>query len=200
MPKTKTLCNEQTSLIMALNFLGKIRRQTHQYFLEKELTGHGVKHQSVNFENAKTIGILFEAGKLEDRTTVLSFAKKLKAQGKKVKLMAFLKSQPKNQNFVFEHFNKKDLDWTWRPKNDRIDSFIKKPFDILINLSTSKHPALDYIAAFSHAKFRVGPFTEKTYCYELMLETGENKDLNSYITQITFFLTKMKTTTHEPAI
>ncbi len=183
-----------------MNILGKIRRQTHDYFLEKELTEHSVQHQSVNFESAKKIGILFEATSLDDRKVVLNFTKKLKEQGKKVKLLAFLKAQPKNENFVFEHFNKKDLDWKWRPKNDKVDYFIKQSFDILINLSTSKHPALDYIAAFSHAKFRVGPFTEKTYCYELMLENGEKKDLKSFLEQITFFLTKMKTTTHEPVI
>ena len=177
-----------------MNIISKLKTQTHNYFLQKELNQAGISRKSIDFDSAKKIGILFNATELSDRETVLRFAKKLKNQGKKVKLLGFLNSQPKNENFVFENFNKSDLDWAMRPKNERVDEFTKQPFDILINLSNESHPSLDYIAAFSHAKFRVGPFTEKIFCYELMIEATGNKDLKAFLDQVSFFLLKTKTT------
>jgi hypothetical protein len=182
-----------------MNIISKLKTQTHNYFLQKELDQTQIKRESIDFENAKNIGILFNATELADRQIVLDFSKELKNQGKKVKLMGFLNDKDKNANHVFDHFNKSDLDWALRPKQEGIETFIKQRFDILINLSTTSHPSLDYIAAFSHAKFRVGPFTEKIFCYELMIEVDEQKDLKSFLNQVSFFLKKMKTT-HEPAI
>lgn len=181
-----------------MNIISKLKTQTHNYFLQKELSQHEIKHQSVDFDSAKSIGILFNATEMTNRQTILDFAKNLKNQGKKVKLLGFLAGKTKNENFVFDHFNKTDLDWALRPKNDRVNDFIKNPFDILMNLSNQSHPTLEYITAFSHAKFRVGPFTEKLFCYELMIEATKNNDLQSFLDQVSFFLMKMKTT-HESA-
>lgn len=177
-----------------MNIITKLKTQTHNYFLQKELSQHQMPHQSVDFDSAEKIGILFDATEMKNRQVVLDFTKKLKKDGKKVKLMGFLNDKDKNENFVFEHFNKNDLDWSLRPKNERVNEFIKRPFDILINLTNESHPSLDYIAAFSHAKFRVGPFTEKIFCYELMIEATGNKDLKAFLDQVSSFLLKTKTT------
>jgi hypothetical protein len=182
-----------------MNIISKLKERIHNYFLQKKLGSHQIQRESIDYERAQNIGILFNATDLSDRQTVLDFEKKLKKEGKKVQLMGFLNDRDKNENFVFQHFNKTDTDWSLRPKSDQVEDFMKKPFDILINLSNEPHPTLDYIAAFSHAKFRVGPFTEKIFCYELMIEANQKKDLKSFSDQVSFFLMKMKTT-HEPAI
>jgi len=95
---------------------------------------------------------------------------------------------------VFPHFNKKDLDWAFRPRGEAVSSFLQQPFDILIILD--KHPTipLEYVAALSKAKFRVGPLTGNTFCYELMIEATGAKDLKGFLNQVSFFLNKMKTT------
>ncbi|RMG80120.1 MAG: hypothetical protein D6714_15240, partial [Bacteroidetes bacterium] len=183
---------------VTMNFLNKLKLHAHNYFLQKELSKHRVNHQSVDFENAETIGLLFDATQLSERETILRFAEKLKKQGKKVTLLGFVDDKVGHDGFPFSYFDKSQLDWALRPKSEAVRRFIETPFDILLNLCPAALPGLDYIAALSHAKFRVGPATEKIFCYELMVETAPSNNLQSFIDQVVSFITKMRTT-HEPA-
>lgn len=179
-----------------MSFFENTRAKIHGYFLEKELKNYQQAHYSMDLSSAQSIGILLDATELAGREVVLKFADNLRKQGKNVKLLAFFGGDAKVANFVFTHFTKKDLDWALRPKNQDVKKFMNTPFDILINLTPHGSLPLEYIAAFSKAKFRVGPSTEKTYCYELMIDTAAKKDLHSFIQQVTFFINKMNTT-HE---
>ena len=183
--------------IKTMAFLNKTTAKIHGYFLEKELQNHQQTHYSMDLSTAKSIGLLLDATDLAEREAVLKFSEQLKKEGKEVKLLAFFSGDAKVANFAFPHFTKKDLDWTLRPKSREIKKFIDQPFDILINLTPYGSLPLEYIAAFSKAKFRVGPSTDKTYCYELMIDTAAKKDLSSFIKQVTFFINKMNTT-HAP--
>lgn len=179
-----------------MGFLNETRAKVHGYFLKKELKTHRQDHYSMDLKSAKSVGLLLDATELAGREVVLKFSEELKKQGKEVKLLAYFGGNPKVANFAFTHFTKKDLDWALRPKSQDIQKFINQPFDILINLTPHGSLPLEYIAAFSKAKFRVGPSTDKTYCYELMVDTAAKKDLQSFIQQVTFFINKMNTT-HE---
>ena len=177
-----------------MGFLNDIRAKVHGYFLEKELQNHKESHYSMDLDSAKSVGLLLDATDLAQREVVLKFAESLKKQGKEVKLFAFFGGDAKVANFAFPNFTKKDLDWALRPKSELVKKFMHHPFDILINLTPHGSLPLEYIAAFSKAKFRVGPFTDKMYCYELMIDTVAKKDLESFIQQVTFFINKMNTT------
>jgi len=158
-----------------------------------------VPHQSFDIKNAGMIGILFEGTEMNDCKVVVDYAKSLKKEGKNVKLLAYLDSKQELDNFEFPHFEKKDLDWALRPRCEAVKSFLQQPFDILINLPKHENIPLEYIAALSNAKFRVGPLTDNTSCYELMIEATGAKDLKAFLNQVTFFLRQMKTT-YEAAI
>lgn len=179
-----------------MGFLTNTRAKLHGYYIEKELQNHKATHYSMDLNAAKSVGLLLDATELVGREVVLKFAESLKKQGKEVKLIAYFGGDAKVADFVFPHFTKKDLDFALRPKTADVKKFIQKPFDILINLTPHGSLPLEYIAAFSQAKFRVGPSTDKTYCYELMIDTAAKKDLQSFIQQVTFFINKMNTT-HE---
>lgn len=179
-----------------MGFLTSTRAKLHDYYLNKELQNHKATHFSMDLGSAKSVGLLLDATELAGREVVLKFSEQLKKEGKEVKLLAFFGGDAKVANFVFPHFTKKDLDFALRPKTAEVKKFMEKPFDILINLTPHGSLPLEYIAAFSKAKFRVGPSTDKTYCYELMIDTAAKKDLQSFIQQVTFFINKMNTT-HE---
>ena len=87
------------------------------------------------------------------------------------------------------NFNKKNLNWRLAPVGHTVESFIQRKFDILINLSVKEILPLEYISALSQANFRVGPYEKnKTYCYDLMIDTGEEKDLKNLIEQVKHYL------------
>ncbi|MFT4762829.1 MAG: hypothetical protein ACI9XO_003900 [Paraglaciecola sp.] len=179
-----------------MGFLTSVRAKLHGYYLRKKLQNYKATHYSMDLGSAKSVGLLLDATDLAGREVVLKFSDKLKKEGKEVKLLAFFGGDAKAANFVFPHFTKKDLDFALRPKTAELKKFMEKPFDILINLTPHGSLPLEYIAAFSKARFRVGPSTDKTYCYELMIDTVAKKDLQSFLQQVTFFINKMNTT-HE---
>ena len=175
-----------------MNFLYQIRTRIHEKLLRKNLPAHPVERSSLSLEKARSIGILFEGTQNEEREVVLGYAKKLKSNGRKVKLLAYFDNDLKSENFTFRHFNKKQLDWALRPKLPEVEEFTQQPFDLLINLSKRNILPLDYVAANSKARFRVGPSTEQTYCYDLMIEHTEKQDLKLFIKQIEQYLRAME--------
>ena len=175
-----------------MEILEQTRIRFHQRLLRKGLPAHQVKRNSVVLESAKAVGILFDATLLEERKVVLQFAEKLKRQNKQVKLLGFFHVKLKTADFPFKYFDKKQLDWALRPKSNDVTDFINHSFDLLINLSKNTILPLDYIAAHSKAKFRVGPFTGNTFCYDLMIDIDEKKGLEEFLKQVLHYLGQMQ--------
>ena len=73
-----------------MRILKKWQAQLHDHFLNKQLGLSKRNQQTVSFDEAQLIGILFEATEIANRNLVLDYAERLKKMGKKVKLMAFL--------------------------------------------------------------------------------------------------------------
>ena len=175
-----------------MEILEQFRAQLHQQLLRKKLPAHPVKRSSVVLENAGSVGLLFDATSLDERNIVLGFADQLKKKGKQVKLLGYFDTKLKSSDFAFKHFDKKRLDWALRPKREVMEDFSSQPFDLLINLSKKAIAPLDYIAAHSKAKFRVGPFIENTFCYDLMIEHDEEKGLEPFLEQVLHYLGRMR--------
>lgn len=175
-----------------MNFFQKIRLKFHNYKFNQALKNLKIQRASVDFDRASTVGIVFDATELANRERVQKFAKDLEKKGKKVSLLGFLKTKEDTDNMPFPNFNLKSLDFALLPmKNPKVGEFMQKDFDILINLSLDEMEPLEYIAALSRAKFRVGPYTERTVCYELMIDVSNSRKLDAFIHQTLFFLEKM---------
>ncbi len=167
------------------------------YLLERKISQTPIQRQPGDYHSSKKIGILFDATSPENRPVVHQYAETLKQKGKEVKLMAFYDAKQMEPNFTFKHFTQKELNFFRRPKTRIADDFMAQPFDILVNLFLNEEPALEYISALSKAQLRVGPYTERTYCYDLMIQTTDKQNLARYIEQVEFLLNKMNSTPHE---
>lgn len=175
-----------------MQFIEQIRTRLHYSFLKKELPAHQISRSSMYLDKANSIGILFDGTEPEDRQVVLNYAEKLKNAGKKVSLLAFFDNKLKSNDFTFHHFNRLQLDFALRPNSPEVSEFIEKQFDLLLNISNRSVLPLDYIAARSKAKFRVGPFTEKTFCYDLMIDHSGKNELGAFLQQVIFYMKKMQ--------
>lgn len=175
-----------------MKVLEQMRTRLHDQLLHKKAPTQKVVRNSISLEKAQTIGILFDATRPEDRDTVLKYAGKLEKAGKKVTLLGFFNTRLKSASFPFKFFDKKNLDLALRPKNPISIEFADRTFDLLLNLSNKKQVPLNYVAALSKAKFRVGPSINNTFCYDLMIEHDEKKGLTAFIEQIVHYLGKMK--------
>lgn len=178
-----------------MELLQKLRIKWHQRGLKNDLKTQPRKHQSVNYQKASQIGILFDGSELQIREAVLKYADGLKKKGKKIKLLGFFNNKLDNNEFAFDTFSKKDFDWLYRPlKSKNVEEFIRKDFDLLLSLDMDDQLPLQFIAAKSAARFRVGPITNNLDCFELMIDLGGKKDIQQLTQQIDFYLNKMEST------
>ncbi|MGB0839641.1 MAG: DUF6913 domain-containing protein [Chitinophagales bacterium] len=165
-----------------------IQRFFYDYKLKKRLKEHKVKHQVVNLKQAKTVGILFDCNNETHVEAVQKYVRTLEKQKKQVTLLAYVEKQLATETFEFPVFSKKDLTWYWQPKPEAVSEFVQQPFDILINAFLAPSAFFEYIAIFSKAKFRVGPYLEnRVHCFDLMIN-GTEDNLPSFFKKVDHYL------------
>jgi len=93
---------------------------------------------------------------------------------------------------------KKDLNWLGFPQSAAVDNFIPIEFDVLLNIALEQNLVLDYITAFSRAKFKIGwSESEKNY-FDLNINIGDKQDALYLAKQQIFYLGQLnKTKTDE---
>ena len=166
-----------------------IRRFFHLRRLRAKLKLQSANRQAVSMEDAKRIGILFNATSGDDRHEIENFADLLRSNDKKVLVLGFIDGKFTHDIHNYLVFTKKNLNWYLEPSGDNVQRFEEEPFDILINAYTDECVPLEYISALSSAKFRVGIYHEdKTHCYDLMINLPKAADLGFYLNQIAHFL------------
>ncbi len=184
-----------------MRILKKWQAQLHDKFLEKQLRLNQSNKQPVGFDQASSIGILFDATDPATRSLVKTYVEDLEKKGKKVKLLAFLDEPQQQPNFTFHHFSRKELDWLLRPKDANVTTFINTPFDYLINLYRIKKKPLEYITALSKAHLRVGTYSAEKDCFDLVIEIQEEHNLPHFVKQLDYFLKRLNSKQeHEGAI
>jgi hypothetical protein len=154
----------------------------------------------MEFDVANSIGILFDATDGVNRNMVMDYAQNLKKQGKNVKLLGFVKSKEKELSFPFNFFTLQKVNWKMIPESAEVNQFLNRPFDILINLYLGKNQPIEYISALSNANLRVGPYSDNTNSYDLIIDTPIGTDLEHLIKQVNFFLNKINSPVYGTAV
>lgn len=178
----------------------KLRTRLHHYFLKKKMDGIAADNSIVNYHNAKTIGILYDGTLPEDRQRVKKYINRLREQGKQVTSLAYINSKKPVEDVTEDHFTPKQVDWLFRPDNNS-QEIANKKLDLLINLSTTRNLPLEYLAATSQARYRVGRYIEdKTYCYDLMVYLDAQKSVADLIREVDHLLTEINKHTNARAV
>ena len=171
-----------------MRIIHHLQRKLHHRFLNKKLkTFQSLPKLSP--DQAKTVAVIFEATKMGNRKIVDNFVQKLKNQGKRVTIFAYLNDKNMS-NLPFRFFNKKNVNWRGTPNGAEVEKFLSENFDLLYCLYVGKNIPLEYIGAMAKARFKVGPYVDKLTTYDFMIDT-QNTDLQYFINQINFYLTKI---------
>jgi hypothetical protein len=88
----------------------------------------------------------------------------------------------------YDFFYKKDLNWYYKPQNYIIDNFIKKEYDILINLCDSSVIPIKYLVASSIARFKIGVYEENYEIYDLMISLKDDKSMSKLMNEIKHYI------------
>ena len=171
-----------------MGYLDTLRKQLHRYSLRKALKSLKVQRKSVNFERAKSVGIQYVDTTPDRRKAIERYAESLRKKGKQVTLIAYVPKADASLSIPHKHFTEKELTFSFTPKSSEVKQFMQQEFDILIDVHQGDCTILEYMAALSRAHLRVGPFTDKTYCYDLLIDTSDKSDINHYLAQVDYFL------------
>ncbi len=165
----------------------------HHRFLSQQVAKLRRERKPVNLDSAQTVGLIFDGSSLSNRQAVMEYADELRNRGKRVKMLGYLEGHPDTGEFAFPCFSQKQLDWALRPKSSAVDEFLARPVDVLIALPPAQLPWLEYIAALSTAHLKVGPVTNHTDCFDVMIDMPANNDIRQFIRQVEQLLKKTNT-------
>ena len=168
------------------------KQQVGKWVFQRELKANSRTKEVCNLDNAKSIGILYNATTESNIKGIQSFVSYFFDLKKDVKALGYVNSKqlsyfhaPKLQ---YDFFYKKDLNWYYKPQNYIIDNFIKKEYDILINLCDSSIIPIKYLAASSIAHFKVGIYEENYEIYDLMISLKDDKSLQKLMSEIKHYI------------
>lgn len=145
--------------------------------------------QTLNYKEAKSVGILFITHNDNMHQAVNHFIKMLKQEGKKYTALTFFDRQSDNPyTFKYDFFTEKDIDFFGNIKSEPVTEFINTDFDYLYCLCTEPTDVFDPILASCKAKCRVGFFREnKVGLFEMMIQLKPEESVDKLIDQMVHY-------------
>ena len=176
-----------------MNIIKNLKKFTGNFIFKNKLSKLKRNKTLINLNKAKDIALVYKVNNEQDYNRINELIKSLKEKKKTVLTIGFINNKYIPPYCLSGHsgffINLKDLNWYGKPKNDFINEFIKKEFDIIIDLSLEDNFALQYISGLSKSKLKVGRFgNNNSNYYDLMIQTKNETTLNEYIEQLVHYL------------
>jgi len=176
-----------------VGFIQDVKIRVGEYFLKKESAGIKRSKAIMNLKEAKTVGILYNAGDINEVELVRKYITYLRDMGKKVRSMGYvaLKELPGNVTTSIDQqcFTLKEVNWYCKPAMNFIGSFVTEEYDLLLDLNITMQLPLIYVAAFSKAKCKVGRYSDKYMSlYDVMIETDKEKTLKYFLQNVDIYM------------
>ncbi|MFO7657136.1 MAG: hypothetical protein R6W78_08715 [Bacteroidales bacterium] len=133
-----------------------------------------------NINEAKTVGIIYNATNTVSFEIIKDFTKTLIQKNIEVSALGYVHSKKLVDHYLyrkgFDFFTKNNLNWYYCPESESVEEFIKKPFDILINLCLESYYPINYILALSASRFKAGKFFAEPNYMDLLIDIEKEKE------------------------
>ena len=178
--------------------LTSFRNKIGNYLLKRESATVGRNLKMVNLSHAKSIGIIYPLFDVPDYNQVMEFVTQLQKDKKGVKALGFVQEKELVNRFPpklsYDFFSQSNLNWYGKSMNERVQDFVNKEFDILIDLSMDELMPIQYVVGISRARCKVGRFSEdNARYYDLMIKIQPTTTLREFISQVKHYLTIINT-------
>ena len=179
-----------------MKILDNIKEKTGIITLNKELKSHKREVAFNNFVSATTVGFIFDAvdrNKYQLSRELIDFVEK---HNSRVFGIGFASKSDQIAYFPYkqgiDYFGLDEVNWYGKPINPVISDFLKRNFDILVDLSQSDLFGIHYIFAMSIAKFKITNDSVKSKYADFVLKVANSEKLDDYIKQIKHYLEAIK--------
>ncbi len=166
---------------------------------ESKLDPRILQPTKFNFDNIRSVGILFDATSAEDFELVKRYVMYLREHRKKVKVLGFFSTKHipalTYSKLEYDFFSVKEVNWFGKPSSMVVSNFIKEEYDLLIDLNIHDHFSLKYIAQLSKAAFKVGKYSdEETGIHDMMIDADNTKTIKYFLRQVDTYLAMLNRT------
>ena len=175
-----------------MQFIENTKKRIGKWVFQNELKTNKRLKEVCNLDVAKSVGIMYDATTEEQIKQVKPFVDYFSNLKKDVKALGFVNAKelsychiPKLQ---YDFFYQKDLNWFYKPNNYIIENFIKKEYDILINLCDANCIPIKYLVASSLAHFKIGQQEEGYEIYDMMISLKEDKSKDKLMHEIKHYI------------
>jgi hypothetical protein len=175
----------------------KVRKSIRYYFLQRHMARRGRNKMVMGLDEAKKVGIVFDASEAADYRLIANYVKTLQDMGKKVQCLGYVQ-QNKLPGYLLHQVNwtfcqNKDFAWNFNMKTNLMNQFADEQLDILIDLSRSDLFYTKYISGVSNAKYKVGRFNpEQIDIFDLLMQVPDDANLQELMTHIIHYLKIIK--------
>jgi hypothetical protein len=163
-----------------MNFFERTKARWGERILNAKLSSTERNAAACNINQAKSIGILFNATEQVSFEIVKELVKNLSNKNNSIEVLGYVDTKQLIDHYLyrkgFDFFTRKQLNWYYKPQTEKVDEFINKPFDLLLDLSLDNPFPLKYILAFSEARFKAGKFSENCTYLDLMIDVSKEKE------------------------
>jgi len=175
-----------------MQFIEDFKQRVGKWVFQRELKTNSRVKEVCNLETANSVGILYDATSEQQIETIQPFVSYFFELKKDVKALGYVNSNQLSNYHIpklqYDFFSKKDLNWYYKPQNYIIDNFIKKDYDILINLCDSNIIPIKYLVASSIAHFKIGIHEDNYEIYDLMISLTKDKSLPKLMHEIKHYI------------
>lgn len=146
--------------------------------------------RAVTFNNAKinTVGVILNSEEFSDFQAFRDFFSSFQLPANNIKIIALQQESDDSNAYSETYFLPSDLGWKGDLKNQDIQLFVDKEFDVLISYYKSQHLELNLITAASKSRFKVGLSNEDKRFYDLIINC-EPKDFDTFVIELNKYLT-----------
>ncbi len=165
----------------------------------KQFTARKARKVSLKeFKNVRYVGILFDASTEDKYRRAAHLVRHFRSLNKEVDAIGLLSATEiphyADVTLSFNYLKNKEINWYGLPIASFTNDFIKKEFDLLIDLNFEKEITLRYLLKSSMTHCKVGLNQgEDEVLYDFMLEGISPKDLNLFLKELLRYLEMIKT-------
>lgn len=172
------------------------RQQIGEYILNNRMKETVRFKEYNNFESAKSVGVIFNATKLDAYYLARDFIANLRKQGINTLGMGFALTKEAANFFAhnderyekgIDVFSVGNVNWFYKPNNPLTDAFCANEFDILVDMSMGHDLPLRFIVGLSKAKLKIGNAESGNQYYDFTLRMDE-PNTEEYLNHVIHYL------------
>ncbi len=142
---------------------------------------------SSGISNLKTLAILIDASRPVNKMAIKKLADELGVEAEKLRIIGYKEDNDIEDDRDVVYYNDKSFTVSGSLKSKILQDFITKDYDVLINFYEEEKLELDYLAAASAAKLKVGFSAVDHRINDLIIGTTTN-DTNLFTKELKKYL------------